>query len=189
MISTDLKDLPGEKWKDVVGYEGLYLVSNKGRIKSLPHRVKRGFCECMTNEIILIPKTNGLYDKVCLFSGSKKTCKQQYVHRLVATAFILNPNKYPQIDHIDGNHTNNVVENLRWCNQMQNVNNPITKNRSKRLRKIFSLSLDGNIIKEYDSLTSASKDTGVPISSICCIAGGRAKMTGRKYRLSFRYKN
>ena len=187
MISLELKDMPGEIWKDICGYEGLYMVSNKGRIKSLPHKVKRGWAECITDEIILIPKSNGHYDKVCLYSGYKKNNKQQYVHRLVATAFIPNPDKYPQIDHIDGNHTNNMVENLRWCTQIQNINNPITKNRSKRLRGIVSLSLDGKIINKYKSLSSASKDTGVPISSICCMAKGYSGMNGSKYGLLFRY--
>lgn len=186
-ISLDLKDLPGEVWKDIRGYEGLYMVSSKGRVKSLSHRIKRGFCECMTEEIILTPTSNGHYDKVCLFSGSKESNTQRFIHRLVASAFIPNPNDYPQIDHIDGNHTNNAVDNLRWCTQVQNINNPITKFRSKKIRKIASYSLSGMKIKEYRSLTEAAKDTGIPISSIHCIANKRAGMSCNSRRIDFRY--
>lgn len=186
-ISIELKDLPGEVWKDICGYEGLYMVSNKGRVKSLPHRVKRGFCDCITEEKILNPTTNGHYNKVCLFSGSKASCSQRFIHRLVALAFIPNPNGYPQIDHIDGNQTNNVVENLRWCTQTQNVNNPITRFRSNRLKKVISYSLSGRKIKEYQSLAEASKDTRIPVSSIHCIANKKAGMDKYSHGIDFKY--
>ena len=181
-----IKDLPGEIWKDVRGFEGRYMVSNKGRVKSLSHLVTRGWATCMTEESILTPTDNGHYDKVGLYCTTGDYY-QQYIHRLVAEAFISNPDKLPQIDHIDGNHRNNLVENLRWCTQPQNVNNPITKYRSKRLRKVASFSLSGAKIKEYKSLTDASRDTGIPVSSVCCIASGTAGMNGIKLGITFKY--
>lgn len=188
IVSLDLKDLKGEEWKDVQGFEGLYKVSNKGRVKSLSHNTIRGFATCYTDERILNPQSNGNYYKVCLFKGNKRFEKQIYVHRLVATAFIPNPDNLPQIDHINGNKTLNIVENLRWCTQVQNVNNPVTKNRSKKLRKIESFDLSGKKVKEYNSLSEASRETGIPVSSICCIAKGYSGMNGSKYGLLFRYK-
>ena len=147
--------MPGEIWKDICGYEGLYMVSNKGRIKSLPHKVKRGWAECITDEIILIPKSNGHYDKVCLYSGYKKNNKQQYVHRLVATAFIPNPDKYPQIDHIDGNRINNYASNLRWVTAEENANN------QHRLEELSRVAKQRRYEKKINDSLKAIFDTGI----------------------------
>ena len=187
IVSLDLKDLDGEIWKDIPGYEGLYSVSNKGRVKSLSHLTKRGFCECFTDECILNPQSNGNYFKVGLSKGNANSIKQIFIHRIVATTFLPNPNNLPQIDHLDGNKANNCVENLRWCTQVQNINNPNTKYRSKTLRKVASYNLLGEKIEEFLSLADASRKTGVPISSICCIAKGLSGMNGSKYGLVFKY--
>lgn len=187
MGNKKIKNLPHEIWKDIKGYEGRYKISNRGRVKSLSHLVTRGFATCMTDEIILTPTNQGHYDKVGLFLGKTDSYRQLYIHRLVAEHFIPNPHNLPQIDHIDGNSRNNAASNLRWCNQTTNINNPITKYRSKKLRKVASFSLRGKKLKEYKSLTDASRDTGVPVSSICCLARGVSGMNGSKYGLNFRY--
>lgn len=187
IVSLSLRNLKGEIWKDIDGYEGLYSVSNKGRVKSHSHLVKRGWATCYTKDQILKPQTNGNYYKVGLLCGGRKATKQIFIHRLVAKAFIPNPNQLAQIDHIDGNKANNCVENLRWCTQTQNINNPNTKYKSKRLRKVAVYSHQGELIDEYASLTEAAKATGVPISSLCCIIRGINGMTGAKYKLSFKY--
>ena len=93
-----------EIWKDVVGYEGLYQVSNLGRVKSL--RIKRHVDGIMTTKT----RKNG-YVFIFLHINKKRVWKS--VHRLVAIAFIPNPENKSEIDHIDGNPSNNIVTNLR----------------------------------------------------------------------------
>ena len=117
-----------EIWKSVKGYEGLYEVSNKGRIRSLDqvqHR-SNGFvmCEFLVKGRILKPfktgnKNKGQYLTVNLHK--QNTDCQKKVHRLVAEAFIPNPNNYPQVDHVDGNKLNNDVNNLDWVTNEENM--------------------------------------------------------------------
>lgn len=101
-----------EEWRDIEGYEGLYQVSNEGRVKSLNfHRQKI--------ERIIKPSTNKKgYKRVLLQNNGKK--KNYLVHRLVAKTFISNPNDYPIINHKDENPSNNFVDNLEWCNSQYN---------------------------------------------------------------------
>lgn len=109
-----------EQWKDIKGYEGLYQVSNKGRVRSLKKwNVGKGlFEDCIT---ILSPTDNGHgYQIVSLHKDRQR--KNHYVHRLVAEAFIENCSNYEVINHIDHNRKNNNVENLEWCTQEYNIN-------------------------------------------------------------------
>ena len=99
-----------EIWKDCKGYEGKYQVSNEGRIWS----IKR--------QIYLKQKDVNGYKKVCLMAINGKK-KFEYVHRLVALAFLDNPNGYPEVDHIDRDRGNNNLENLRWVSKSENNKN------------------------------------------------------------------
>lgn len=110
-----------EVWKPIIGYEGLYEVSNKGRVKSLSRKVTggaKGYFRLAPETIRKPFLTNG-YEKVDLWKDNKK--KIFRVHRLVAQAFIENPNNYLEINHINGIKTDNRVENLEWCTAQQNT--------------------------------------------------------------------
>lgn len=110
-----------EKWKPVKGYEGLYEVSSLGRIKSLSKRVDSGKCHRSYSEKILKPgkDCNG-YLRVSL-SNFNHLAHTHKVHRLVAEAFIDNPEKLPEVNHIDGNKANNSIDNLEWISASDNL--------------------------------------------------------------------
>lgn len=114
----DLTDIPGEVWKDIEGYEGLYMVSNKGRIKSLERRV----WNYTKRARIMRTCDNGhSYLSVGLTDKEKKKHKHVYVHILVATAFIPNPRGCKEVNHKDFDKSNNCAENLEWVTRQENV--------------------------------------------------------------------
>ena len=121
-----MKDLKTEIWKPVKGYEGLYEVSNMGNVRSLDRHSMWGnrYCLFKGKPMKTFPNSYG-YLKTNLYKNGQ--LKQYSVHRLVADAFIPNPNNLPCIDHINTIKTDNRVENLRWCTNKENSNNPLTR--------------------------------------------------------------
>ena len=118
-----------EVWKTINGYNERYEVSNYGRIRSKDMIVNGRLKDChKIKGRILKPCTDkeGYKNIVLCINQKRKTFR---LHRLVAIAFISNPDNLPEIDHIDGNRTNNNSENLRWSTRKQNANNPITRKR------------------------------------------------------------
>lgn len=114
-----------EVWRDIKGYEGIYQVSNLGRVKSLPRKTSmKKLFEIQTPGKLLTPHVNGdtkyaKYLSVGLWKDNKPTYK--YVHRLVAEAFILNPENKPQVNHKDLDPFNNSVDNLEWVSASENI--------------------------------------------------------------------
>ena len=150
-----------EVWKPIPGYEGLYKASDCGRIKSLP-RTTFGVERVKSERIISQQKDKLGYCSVKLSKNGIVT--RHRVHRLVALAFIPNPEKLPFINHKDENPSNNCVGNLEWCNQKYNVNygNSLIKMRQAAItsegRPICCYDLQGNLVKEYSCFNDAVKD-------------------------------
>jgi hypothetical protein len=108
-----------EIWKDIKDYEGLYMISNLGRIKSLSRQRNESQPNYITKEKILKPQKMGNgYLRVSLYK--KKKCCNKAIHTLVAKAFIPNPLNLPEVNHKDGNKHNNNVTNLEWCTDSYN---------------------------------------------------------------------
>lgn len=166
--NLSLEDLPNEEWRDVVGYEGLYQVSNMGRVKSLERQSstfcqKGTMCTYSVNEKICKQHTVGGYLMVHLSNNNKK--KLVRVHRLVAMSFMPNPNNYPQINHINENKTDNTLGNIEWCTCKQN-NNHGTRNKrmsstqrndKKKSKRVLQYSLNGELVKEWESICDAGR--------------------------------
>ena len=126
-----------EIWKDIRGYEGLYKVSNLGRIKSLSRYHWNGVNWWKSKDRILTPRTSKKkyhYMSVQLVKEGRK--RSNYIHRLVAEAFIPNLKKYPMVNHKNENKHDNRVENLEWCDGVYNATYGSMKEVNKKKRKL-----------------------------------------------------
>ena len=149
--------------KDIKNYEGLYAVTSCGKVWSY------------RNECFLKPGDNGDgYLFVNLYKDGK--VKQCTIHRLVAEAYIPNPNNLPQVDHIDGNKTHNYVNNLQWITNRDNCR------KSKNI-PILQFTLDGEFIREWPSATDVGKEVVKGINH--CLKG----KTKTAYGYKWVYKN
>ena len=158
-----------EQWKDIAGYEGYYQVSTMGRIRSLERWIQDRFgmkAPYRIPEKILKPKhSQSGYLFVNLSKGGH--AHNQRIHRLVAEAFISNPNGLPSVNHKNEDKSDNRVENLEWCTPSYNNEYGTRTQRSqmnqKHRRNVRMLSLDGEILRIFPTCLSAARYiTGEP---------------------------
>lgn len=168
----------GEIIEEIPGYVGLYQVTNLGSVYRNGKRLKSFI--------------NGKYTKVNLYKDGVMT--QHTVHRLVATAFIPNPDNKKEVNHKDGNKTNNHVSNLEWVTSSENRQHAYDTGlktvgehhrkvaaetcRIHRSKPIIQFTKDNNVVKTWPSAAEAARYTGVGTSCICSCARGIQKSAG-----------
>lgn len=185
-----------EIWKDIKGFEGRYQVSNMGRVRSLdwPRHKGRILKQQITYwgyyRVNIVPECGGV--------------KYLGVHRLVAIAFIPNPNNYPEVNHKDENKLNNLVfinpdgsidyekTNLEWCTTQYNLSYGTRnerfqkKSNEPRMRAVNQYDLDGNLINTFKSIAEAGRAVGISTRTIWSICN---KKGNSAYGFVFRYSD
>ena len=175
-----------EEWKDIEGYEGIYQVSNYGNIRRVDSIVKYdNEKEVHYNSKLLKPikQGNGYYYINLNYKGIGKTFR---VHRLVAKAFIQNPDNLPIINHKNEDKADNRVENLEWCTYKYNSNygtlprkrDEISKNISKT---VLQLTPNGSIVKKWDSTMECGRNGYSQSHIVQCCNGKRKTHKGFKW--------
>lgn len=182
--------LEREEWRPIKGYEGLYEVSSFGRVRSLDRIVSgRNGSQRNLKGAIMSYSCTSVYPKVTLYNGKSKTFS---VHRLVAEAFIPNPDNLPCVNHRNEQPDCNYPDNLEWCNTKYNLNygthnkkislskkghrhSPETRKKlcqaqEKKRIPVIQFSIEGKWLGEFESLTAAALSTGVNHRNIrlCC---------------------
>lgn len=150
-----------EIWKDIIGWEDKYQVSNIGRVRNKK-----------TYRIRAISLHPCGYSIITLYNGTKGTCC--LVHRLVSKSFLDNPFQYEEINHKDECKTNNHVDNLEWCNRKYNSNYGTRKERISKAQKndinkskpVLMYSIMGELLKEFPSCAEVKRDCGISKENI-----------------------
>lgn len=150
-----------EVWKDIPNYEGIYQISNYGNVKSLKRNTYNQYGK--KDKILKPILQNDDYYAVNL--SYKNKVKRLRINRLVADAFIPNPNNYNCVNHIDGNKHNNNVNNLEWCTFKENTQHALKNGLIKR-KKVICYDLKNNVIKHFNSVKDASDNLKINYNTI-----------------------
>ena len=160
-----------ETFVKIEGFER-YEVSNLGKVRNIKSgRILKPYLD------------RGGYLRYQLYGYDKQ--KHPLLHRIIAIAFIDNPEEKPCVNHIDENKTNNDLSNLEWCTVKENnIHGTRTKRASeKRFKKVIQLDLNDNVLNEFESMTQAEQETGALVSHISrCCNGKRKSAGGYKWR-------
>lgn len=187
-----------EIWKDIKGYEGLYQISSLGRVKSLARVFYSGKSRCVKKTYPEHIMKKRYYQTGYVYVGLSKggMVEKFRVHRLVATAFVPNPDNNPYVDHINAVRDDNRVENLRWVDNITNQNNPITRNHrslskmgdknpmKKKCRPVQQIDcITGKVIAEFSGVKEAARLLSTDSGNISrCCNGKKLKHKGFVFR-------
>lgn len=185
-----------EIWKDIKGYEGKYQISNYGNVRSFTKwgrgKFLKGGCTKPHPQC---------YKFVGLVGSGRKDVKHYYIHRLVAEYFCDNPNKYDEVNHIDGNTFNNHADNLEWCTHKQNMENATKRGvliaghlsesgaKHPKAKAVLQYTKDGEFVKEWESVNQIMRETGIPASTIFRVCNPKYKHEHTARGYIWRYKD
>ena len=184
-----------EIWRPIIGYEGLYEVSNMGRFRKLGNN----------GDIRYLKATKNNFGYYTIGLWKDKKVRQFRISRLIAETFIPNPENKPYVDHIDTNKANNNVCNLRWVTPAENSNNNISREhmvnswkceerrkkqreinfggRHPRAKTVYQLAEDGTVIKVFSTASEAARELGCKSQNIVkCCTGERLRAGGYRWR-------
>ena len=181
-----------ETWKPVKRFEHLYEISSLGRLRSY-HKKKNG-------DVLSVKNSKGWY--LCTRLSNRQKSKTARIHRLVAEAFITNPNDLPEVNHINGNKQDNRIENLEWVSASENVRHAIKTNPKmltglffhnviERAKPVIQLTMSGEYVKKYPSAQFAGRITGIcsrNIHQVCSkteFSPGRCRKQAGGFRWEF----
>lgn len=177
-----------EEWRDIKGFEGLYQVSNMGRVKSLCRTVRANTCgtRVLSEKILQECKNASGYMLVVLCKNGKHF--SMMVHRLVAETFIPNLQNYVEVNHKDENKLNNNANNLEWCNRVYNANygTGVERCARKKWKAVEMVDENNCMVKVFQSAKEAEKITSISrknISQVCL--GKRTEAGGFKWRFVY----
>lgn len=158
-----------EIFKDIEGYEGLYQISDHGRVKSLNYN------HTDKERILKLSKRKDGYLRVQLWKN--RNYKNYYVHRLVAQAFLDNPYNLNEINHKDEDKTNNHVDNLEFCTSKYNCSYGTRNQRrvNKTSKPTYQYTLDGKLIREWSSTAEVQRQLGYSQGHISQCCNGKTK--------------
>lgn len=180
-----MKNYYQEEWREIKEYEGIYQVSNKGRVKVLPrYKTLHHGSGYWSKEKVLKPSKRGGYCIVVLRKDHKR--KTYSVHRLVAQAFIPNPENKEQVNHKNGIRDDNDVQNLEWNTCSENIVHSYQKlnrasshgGKQNKYPNVCQLSLNGFLLGVFNSLTQAQRKTGVSRFHISEVVNGSRQKAG-----------
>lgn len=154
-----------EYWVDIKGYEGLYQVSNLGRVRSLDrvqYNPVAATHQTLHKGHILPQRKNDREAMMVMLRNAEGKRKNCQVHRLVAMAFLPNPDNLPVVNHKDYDRSNNCVDNLEWCTHYYNVHygraDELRKQNQYGCKAVLKYSLDGELLKEYPRIMDAVRE-------------------------------
>ena len=166
-----------EIWCPIKGYEGIYEVSDQGRVRSLKFGKER---------ILKQGKPQNGYLQVDLYKNGEQ--KKYLVHRLVSKTFIPNPDNLPEVNHIDEDKENNTVQNLEWCDRKynQNYGNRTQRQSEKCSKPVLQYTKSGEFVREWKSATDVERNLGYYSQNISSCCTGKRK---NAHNFIWRYKD
>ena len=181
-----------EEWRDVVGYEGEYQVSNLGNVRSMTKKVRTKNDVYATKKGKILAQTKRAKGYLCVNLSSHGKSKCVEIQRLVANAFIPNPHGYPCVNHKDENKENNNVDNLEWCTYSYNnaygecrKKAALSRLNGKLSKAVCQYDMEMNFICEFPSLAEVKRQLGYDAAKISLCACGKRKTA---YGYLWKYK-